>query len=194
VYILVVLFISLGVALSRGGNLGALTNLQPRHLWLFFIPLGLQLIAFSPLGASPEFGQTPVKVFYLVSMAIAALALALNRHLPGLIWIAGGLSLNFLVIALNGGLMPVSPAARQFAGMPALTGPTMNVTPMSPETLLPWLGDVLPLPSWMPLANVYSPGDVVVAIGGVIFILKALLPPANPDELRLREQSRESPR
>jgi hypothetical protein len=176
VYILIVLIVGIAVALVRGGKLSALTNLQPRYLWLFFVPLVFQLIAFSPLGESPEFGETLVKVVYLASMVIAALALALNRHLPGLIWVAAGLTLNLLVIASNGGLMPVSPAARQFAGLPALGGPNMNVAPMAPQTLLPWLGDILPLPAWMPLANVFSLGDVLVTIGGWIFIQKALRP------------------
>lgn len=142
-------------------------------MWLFFVPLALQLVAFSPLVALPGFGEA-TRVIYLASMLVAALALVLNRHLPGLTWVAAGLSLNFLVIALNGGLMPVSEAAQQIAGMPALTGPNMNVVPMGPETRLPFLGDILPVPAWMPFANVFSPGDVLIALGGVIFIQKAL--------------------
>jgi Family of unknown function (DUF5317) len=175
VYILIILFASLLLALARGGRVSVLAELQPRFLWLFFVPLALQLIAFSPLGEAPEFGETLVRVVYLASMAIAALALVLNRHLPGLIWVAAGLILNFLVIAANGGLMPVWPAARQFAGMPPLNGPSMNVMAMDAGTLLPWLGDILPLPSWMPLANVFSIGDVLVMAGGVIFTQKALV-------------------
>ena len=155
--------------------MSALTSLQPRYLWLLFVPLALQLIAFSPLGASPQFGEVLVKALYLASMMVAALALVLNRHLPGLIWVAAGLALNFIVIALNGGLMPVSPAAREFAGMPLLKGPTLNVLPMTSDSLLPWLGDILPLPAWIPFANVFSLGDILITIGGVIFIQKALV-------------------
>lgn len=171
--ILFILLVSLAVALARGGKLNALTDLQPRYLWLFFVPLALQLVAFSPIGESPDFGENLVKAVYAASMALAALALVLNRHVPGLIWIAAGLALNFLVIALNGGLMPVSPLARQFAGMPELNGPTMNVTPMTDRTTLSWLGDIIPLPPWVPFANVFSVGDVLVTIGGTIFTQKA---------------------
>lgn len=156
--------------------MAALTRLQPRFLWLLFVPLALQLVAFSPIGSSPEFGPTLVGVFYIASMAIAALALVLNRHLAGLIWVATGLSLNLIVIALNGGLMPVSSAAQQFSGISPLSGPEMNVLPMTRETVLPWLGDILPLPAWMPNSNVFSIGDVLITIGGVIFIQRALLP------------------
>lgn len=180
--ILFVLAAGVGIALVRGGNLDNLARLHPRYLWLFFLPLGLQMVAFSPIGSSPEFGLTLVKLVYLASMAIAALALALNWRLPGLIWVAVGLMSNFIVIASNGGLMPVSADARQFSGMPPLTGPNLNVLPMTPETALPWLGDILPLPSWMPLANVYSVGDVLITIGGLIFIQKALVP-SRPEQV-----------
>lgn len=187
-YILILIFLSLIAAFARGGSLRALENLNPRHLWLFFIPLALQLVAFSPLGTSAQYGGTLVKAVYLASMALAALALALNRHLSGLVLVAAGLALNFLVIALNGGLMPVSSAAREFAGLPLLTGPDMNVTPMTPETVLPWLGDILPLPAWMPRANVFSLGDVLIAAGGVIFVQKALVQPGvKPGESRAQE-------
>jgi hypothetical protein len=42
---------------------------------------------------------------------------------------------------------------------------------MSSDSRLPWLGDILPLPSWLPRANVLSIGDVVLAlgVGGWIF-------------------------
>lgn len=176
--ILLVLAASLVIALARRGNVGNLSNLRPRFLWLFFVPLGLQLIAFSPIGESQDYGEALVKVTYIASMAIAALALALNRHLPGLVWVAAGLTLNLIVILANGWLMPVSGAARQFAGMPALDGPTMNVIPMTSDTRLPWLGDILPLPAWVPLANVFSLGDILVTIGGAIFVQKALVPPS----------------
>lgn len=175
-FILIILIAGLIVAFMRGARLSTLNDLQPRTLWLFFVPLALQLIAFSPLSDLPQFGETLVKVLYLASLAIAAVALALNRHLPGLVWISAGLTLNVIVIAANGGLMPVSPDARQFAGMPALTGPNLNVAPMTPQTVLPWLGDILPLPPWLPLANVFSVGDVLVTLGGLIFTQTALVP------------------
>jgi hypothetical protein len=103
--------------------------------------------------------------------------LILNRHLPGVFWIALGLFANILVISLNGGFMPVSLAAREIAGLPALTARQNNVVPMTDTTLLPWLGDILPLPAFVPFANVFSLGDVLIAIGGVIFTQRVLMQP-----------------
>ena len=174
-FIPLILAISLVVALARGGHISNLLALQPRHIWLLFIPLILQIIAFSPLGDSTRFGADFPRALHLASLALAAIALALNRHLPGLSLIALGLALNFIVIALNGGFMPVSATARQFAGMSPLTGRYNNVIPMNDKTILPWLGDILPLPAWMPFANVFSLGDVLITLGGLIFIQRGLV-------------------
>ncbi len=184
-FILLVLFLSTAVALARGGSLNELVNLRVRQLWLFFIPLGLQLVVFTPLASLFGSSTAVIQFVYLVSMLIAALALVLNRQLPGLLWIAAGLVLNVLVITANGGFMPVSPAAREFAGMAALSGRDNNVIPMGPGTWFWFLGDILPLPAWMPFANVFSLGDVLITLGGVRFTQRALVPPRPaPDQAR----------
>lgn len=169
-FVPMVLLASLAVALLRGGHLHNLLLVKPRLVWLFFVPLIMQLIAFSSAGGTIVFGFPLARILYFLSMGIAVLALWLNRHLPGVLWIAAGLSLNFLVITLNGGFMPVSDAAREFAGLPPVTERSMNVIPADHAVVLPWLTDVLPLPGFLPFANVFSVGDVLVAIGGVIFI------------------------
>ncbi len=172
-----VLLLSLGVALARGGSVYALGNLRIHHLWLFFVPLLLQLIIFSPLAGFLGSDPAAHRTVYVASMALGALALLLNWHLPGVLPIAIGLACNFLVIALNGGFMPVSAQAREIAGMPALSGRDNNVIPMTAETALWFLGDILPLPAWVPLANVFSIGDLLIAVGGAYFMQRALFAP-----------------
>lgn len=173
-FVPLILIISIAIAFLRGGRLKNLAQVQPRVLPLFFAPLVLQLVAFSPIGEMTLFDAPLARPLYPVSLGAAALALWFNRQLPGVFWIALGLFLNFLVIGLNGGFMPVSPWAREIAGLPPLTGRNMNVMPMSEANLLPWLTDVLPLPRFIPFANVFSIGDVLIALGGVIFIQRAL--------------------
>jgi Family of unknown function (DUF5317) len=180
VFIFFILLASLLVALARGGSVDALASLRVRYLWLLFVPLLLQLVIFTPLGSDLGFGVTPTKFAYLASMLIAALALMLNRHLPGLTWIAAGLILNVLVITLNGGLMPVSAAARAIAGQSPLTGNSNNVIPMTSATNLWWFGDIFPLPAWLPFANVFSLGDILITLGGIVFIQMAAVPKSSP--------------
>ncbi len=175
-FILIVLALCLVIALARGGRVSRVLELRTRHLWILFIPFALQLIAFSPLGDAPVSGALLAKALYVSSLAVAALAVWLNRHLPGLTLISLGLALNFVVIALNGGFMPVSLEARRLAGRASLIERDANVIPMTPDTVLPWLGDVLPLPAGVPFANVFSIGDVLITLGGIIFIWRALVP------------------
>jgi Family of unknown function (DUF5317) len=175
--IIIILTLSAIVALLRGGQVANISHLGVRYVGFLFFPLLLQVVAFSPLGNLTLFGVLLAPLLYIVSMGCLAIALWLNRHLPGVVWIALGFSLNFLVIALNGGLMPVSPLARAIAGFPPLTGRDNNVIPITDSTVLPWLSDIIPAPAFLPFANVYSVGDALIVIGGIIFTQAALLRP-----------------
>ncbi len=173
-YILVVLVVSLLIALLRGGRLGALADLKLRYLWLFFVPLALQLIIFTPLASFVGTSDTRITLVYIVSMALGGLVLYLNRHIPGAAWIAAGLVLNLVVILANDGAMPVWPEARQFIGLAPLTGRDNNVIPLSSATLLPWFGDIIPVPGPALLRSIFSIGDILIIVGGVLFTQRAL--------------------
>jgi len=172
--------VSLIVALLRGGSILRLGQLHIRHAYLILLGLVLQLFVFSPLGA----GWEPWRGYlYLVSLALLLLAVALNRDLPG-IWLLGfGLFLNLLVIAANGGLMPLSVAAARRAGfldvIAALqaTGRHRHVALMDEGTKLRFLGDTIVLGYPLPSASVFSPGDILVALGAFIFLQWAMLGP-----------------
>jgi hypothetical protein len=43
-----------------------------------------------------------------------------------------------------------------------------------PDPSLPWLIDRWAAPDWLPLANVYSIGDVVIAVGAFAIVLAAM--------------------
>lgn len=98
-----------------------------------------------------------------------------NRGRPGLLLAAGGLALNVVVIAVNWA-MPVSLAAAAQAGVPAsrldlATDPLRQ--PVEPDTLLPWLSESIPLA--LPLRPaVVSPGDLLAAAGGAVFVFTGL--------------------
>ena len=63
--------------------------------------------------------------------------------------------------------MPSDPAAwLTLTGVAAVpTDDFTNSVLMGPGTALPWLGDVFVLPRPIPLANVFSVGDVLIALG-----------------------------
>jgi hypothetical protein len=87
--------------------------------------------------------------------------LVLNRHLPGMLLAGLGLAMNVVVIFTNGA-MPVSLVAADIAGVETSLTEGIGHEPMTSGTVLPWLGDVIPLPG---LGVVISAGDVVLAAG-----------------------------
>ena len=93
----------------------------------------------------------------LVLVSLVALA---NRALPGAVLIAVGSFLNVAVISINGG-MPIDPGALAASGKPAPADGLHLI--LGPETRLSFLADVLLAPV---INNIYSVGDVVLAIGG----------------------------
>jgi len=172
--------VSLIVALLRGGSILRLGQLHIRHAYLILLGLALQLFIFSPLGA----GWEPwIGYLYLASLALLLLAVALNRDLPGIRLLGLGLFLNLLVIAANGGLMPISLEAARRAGLfdviAALqaTGRHRHMTLMDEGTQLWFLGDTIVLGYPLPSATVFSAGDILVALGAFIFLQWAMLGP-----------------
>jgi hypothetical protein len=73
-------------------------------------------------------------------------------------------ALNLLAIAVNGGVIPASPAALAAAWLPLHQPGFQNSTAL-PEPRLGFLGDVFSIPASWPLSNVFSVGDVLSALG-----------------------------
>ncbi|HEY7600069.1 MAG TPA: DUF5317 family protein, partial [Candidatus Limnocylindrales bacterium] len=90
-----------------------------------------------------------------------------------------GALLNLAAIAANGGQMPASAEAFM-----ALNGTAVvpaegfsNSIILAPDAPLLFLGDVFVLPRPIPLANVFSIGDVLIAIGGALFVARTMTRP-----------------
>jgi len=148
-----------------GGRLGRLAEIRFRAPALAIGGLAAQVLVVSVLPGLP--GWLAVTV-HLASYSAVLGFVWCNRSLPGL-WLIGlgGLS-NLLAIAANGGVMPASADALRTAGRTATEqGFTNSEVVAHPR--LGFLGDVLPLPSWVPFANVFSIGDVLIAVG--VFVL-----------------------
>jgi Family of unknown function (DUF5317) len=119
---------------------------------------------------------------YLMSMlVVCGVLLANGLRSPATSWpwivAALGVGLNMLVVSANGGYMPQSVEAREVAGRridrPDARGAQLtNVHPMTSDSQLAFLGDIIPEPDWMPMANVISVGDVLLSFG----IAGAILP------------------
>jgi hypothetical protein len=84
------------------------------------------------------------------------------------------------VIALNGGYMPSDNTARLIAGRPPLEpGQTMsNSVGVGPDTRLAFLSDIFAIPNVLLFSNVFSIGDVLIAVGAFLLIQKSMVNPA----------------
>lgn len=146
---------------GRWANLAAF---RPRAAWLLWVALVVQLLQFQFLDLGPASDAVHVGTYVL-----AALFLVANRQVSG-VWLLGlgGLS-NGLTIALNGGTLPARLAALRGAGLPVDRDRFVNSGVMA-HAKLPWLGDVFYVPKGVPLANVFSVGDVLLVVGAFVVV------------------------
>jgi hypothetical protein len=154
-----VVLAALAVPLA-GGHLGALVEVRLRHVWAIFAALGLEIAAME-LPGLPEGLRAALMV---AAYPIGAVFLAANWHLPGIPLVALGAALNLLAISVNGGVMPASPSALAGAGLGVDEPGFQNSTALA-DPRLAFLGDVFYLPASWPLSNVFSVGDVLIALG-----------------------------
>jgi len=148
-----------------GGNVSGLASVRLRLVWTIFAALGLQILIISVWpGGSPVLHR----VVHITSYAFAAAFLLANRRLRGMVLVGLGTALNFVAIIANNGVMPASARAARSAGMATRQG-FMNSAAVAHPRLL-FLGDVLAVPKPWPLHNVYSIGDVCIAVGAFVVI------------------------
>jgi hypothetical protein len=160
------------LALLRGGKLARLAALELRGLPLLFLTLGLRLLADRLATYGPPAAVWLQPAAYLV----LAWFLVLNFKHGGFPLIAAGSALNLLVMLLNGGAMPVSPAALEAIGG-AGTIPQGTHALLTEQTRLTFLADVLPVPWHFPGPVVISVGDILITLGVFLFIQRQMLSP-----------------
>jgi Family of unknown function (DUF5317) len=153
-----------------GGRWSRLGALRMRAVWLFYVAIALQLVAF-PVKVLPWHTSDRIGVvLWLISYGLFAFAVGCNARMPGILLIAAGLVSNLAAILTNGGHMPALPSALRGAGL-HFTKSRNSAELASPH--LSWLVDRWAAPSWIPWANVFSVGDILIATGGLLFALGA---------------------
>lgn len=177
--ILVVAAVAVVAGLARGGTIGNLATLNIRWRGIIIAGFLLQVLAFSEFWQQRADLYALTSAVYLLSLILLLVALAANLRLPGLRLIALGFFSNVLVIALNGGYMPSGSEARALAGRTPLEPGQVasNSIGMGMDTRLALLGDIFALPWPAFLRNVYSVGDVLIAVGAFYLIYTAVRTP-----------------
>jgi Family of unknown function (DUF5317) len=164
------LLLGLALAPLLGGRWTRLGDIRLRSVGLFSVAIALQIVAF-PVSALPW--RTPDRaavLLWLLSYGFFALGAARNLRIAGVPLVAAGMLSNVAAILANGGHMPALPAALRAAGLHFQQ--SRNSTALSAPHLS-WLVDRWAAPHWVPLANVFSVGDVLIMVGGFVFALVA---------------------
>jgi hypothetical protein len=154
-----------------GGRLEGLANVR-FHWWpLAIAGLLVQVVLFSGRVDGLVGGWGPA--IYVGSTVAVLAAVVRNLRIPGLAVVALGAASNLAAILANGGYMPADPAALAAAGYggPA-SGYSNSVVSAAPALRL--LTDIFAVPAGLPLANVFSIGDVLIAVGVALTITLAM--------------------
>jgi len=163
-------------------------------IWIVFMAFLLQWFTFifSPTRQLIPSGWA--KTFLVGSLCLLLIFAWANRHLGGF-WLLGiGLVLNLLVIAVNGGLMPISPDTAQllipqnseYQFQPGQRFAfTKDIVLETGLTKLWFLSDRFVTPNWLPCCIAYSFGDILIG-AGAFWLLWSMGGPAKPTKEVIR--------
>ena len=164
--------LSIVVGFIRKGSLRNLGRTPLRYFYLFclpffvFVAVSVIAVSISHKSLMPYIRMADIGQYVLLLTAIF-----LNFHMWEMWVVAAGTLANFTALAANGGTMPVSLGALKAAGLAGVLGsqPVRHAA-MTPATHFKWLADIIPLrTSSLFLSQVFSIGDILIAVG--IFIL-----------------------
>jgi Family of unknown function (DUF5317)/Major Facilitator Superfamily len=188
VFLLVSVALGLVLAVFLGGDPRRLQAVRFRDSWAVFVGLGGQLALFLPLPLHLSSGA--VSFLHLCTYALLFWFVVANRRVRSLFPVYLGLAANALAILVNGGRMPGYRDAARAAGVSDLRNVSMSASHLR------FLGDVFAIPRQLPLANVFSVGDVLIGLGAILFIILASLEPGTGERAlapsRLLEPMRSS--
>ncbi len=166
-FILFAVPVGIAIGYLLGGRLDRLSELRFHWAWLAVLGLVVQVVLFS--GAAGDMLAGGVgEAIYVASTAAVLIAVLRNLRIPGMALIALGAASNLAAIVANGGVMPTTADALAAAGLEP-TDEFSNSAVLDDPALAP-LTDIYALPPWLPLHNVFSLGDVLIAVGIIVVI------------------------
>ena len=169
-FILYAVLIGIVAGYLAGGRLSGLAAIQLKWSWVILAGLLVQIVLFSePVSARIGSFGPPI---YVASTAVVIGAVLANRAISGMLIVALGAASNLAAIVANGGYMPADPGAVAALGVAHPT--TYSNSAIVADPALAPLTDIFVLPAWVPFANVFSIGDVLIGVGVVVVIVTAM--------------------
>jgi hypothetical protein len=166
VFLLVVFALSLASVPLVGGHLGALASVRLHHTWSALVGLALQVLIISVV---PFSAPGLLAAGHLISYVFAGFFVYANRAQTGLWLLGAGWGCNLIVIAANGGIMPTASAVVGSSARTVVANEFINSRTLA-HPKLQFLGDVFAIPRSWPLHNVFSVGDILIAVGAFVVL------------------------
>jgi hypothetical protein len=162
----------LACGLALGGRPARLADLRLRGIPIFLAVVVCQLAIFAT-GLAPWTIPDAVTIALgLVMYGLLTVLAVRNGRIRGFPTAALGMLCNLVAIGANGGHMPALPSALRAAGLG--DGGVHGTSVADAHPHVGWLVDRFAAPGWLPLANVYSVGDVLIAIGTIVLVAAAM--------------------
>lgn len=169
-FILYAVLAGLVIGLLTGGSPARIGDLRFRWASLIAVGMLAQVLLFSTRIGTALGPAAPV--IYVASNLAVLVAVWRNIAIPGLRLVLLGGTYNLVAIAANGGYMPTSPEA--LAAIGHLPREGYSNSRLLDSVLFGPLTDVFAMPAWMPMANVFSIGDILIGLGAAVAVVAAM--------------------
>jgi len=180
------ILLGLVLGLLAGGRLRNLAEIQLRWTGLLVAALLLRFGTEAALNAGIDIVETLRLPLLVAAFGLLLIPLWANRTYPGMSLAFLGVLSNGLVILVNGGYMPIWEPALAAAGLTSADVTRSfhvivdaNVQDFLGRLLI--LGDVIPVPISF-IQNVYSLGDLFLALGLAFFLFAGVVRVPTPIE------------
>ena len=167
---------SLVVGKLRGGKFSNMKDAEIHKWYLIVSAFFIEFIAVFLSDKGYQMVSNNIFSIHFISYSLLFVGIYFNTSKLSFKLIMLGTLLNFIVIMLNGGQMPVSSEALIKAGIPEqINDNVITHAIMAKDTVLKFLGDVFILPKPYPRPKVFSAGDVFMAVGVFIYIQEIMV-------------------
>ena len=169
-FVLYAVVAGLLIGLVVGGRPSGLARLEFEWAPLIALGMAIQIALFSdPIASTIGSAGPPI---YVGSTLLVLAAVCRNWSIAGMPLVALGAASNLAAIVANGGYMPASASALAAQGRDASA--VYSNSAYVPEPALAPLTDIFAMPTWIPLANVFSVGDILIGVGIAAVIVIAM--------------------
>lgn len=147
--------------------------------WLVAVAVIPQLLTFQIPLTSRLIPNQIAPIILIASMVLLLFFALANIFTPGFWALMSGLIMNFLVITINGGWMPIFPDTilklrpeldPQLIVVGNRLGISKDLIMLRADTSLSFLADQLTLAQWIPYKFAFSIGDVLISIGAFLLM------------------------